>query len=143
MLDWSNFDEVLEELQRLAGQPIYKFYGDKAYFGGAWDCFAAAHQETAGLPLTDRKRLENSNMNKARVSIEWSYGHNKQLWEASNSGKYFKILQDDELIYASFRVMHLLTDCVTCFRGNVISGQRSFACPPPSLDEYLIPHPDP
>jgi len=135
----SHWDEVLFQCQSHTLQQVFKFYGDKAYFGGHWRCFVAAHQESEALPLTDRELCENMNLNKARVSIEWSYGQMKTLWAAAHAGYSWKFFQDKNYIYDSLVVLHLLTNCVTCYRGSVVSSHRAFACVPPSIDEYLVP----
>jgi len=37
----------------------------------------------------------------------------------------------------------LLKNIYNCVHGNGASGDRTFACPPPDLDQYLYPVPDP
>lgn len=138
-LEQSNIDrEILLAQMQMIGR-VYKFYGDKAYQNGNFQCITAAHQETDGIPLTEREICENSNLNKARISIEWSYGSVKQLWPACDTGKHFKFAVDKYYIANSIKVMHLFTNCLTCWRGNGASGIRTFAHPPPSFDEYLQP----
>jgi DDE superfamily endonuclease len=132
-------DELLTRVQLAAGideEHLFKFYGDSA-FQGAWRCIRSRHERPEEIPLTPRERGENRVMKKVRESIEWSFDQVDQLWLLAGTYKHRKLEVDPRTLLAEIRVMHLLTNCVTCLRGNQISGARGFRFNPPSLENYL------
>lgn len=134
----SNIDNYLFQLcQQHYGNAMYFTYGDDI-FAGYWYCLRTQHKPTAAMPLTAIQEEENANMKSARQCIELSYAKVEQNWPMINRKDSFKVDQDAERVWAEIRVMYLLTNFRVCqLEGSTMSGSRGFACPPPSLAQYL------
>ena len=134
LLSWSGIDNLLWNLQY--GRPKYCFYGDHAYRGFS-RCIRFRHFPALFAPLTPRQRLENVALNRVRTSIEWSYGLVTRKWHLATEPDRFKLETDPEVVMEQVRVLHLLTNCHVCLHGSNVSSRNTFACRPPSLEQYL------
>ena len=77
-------------------------------------------------------------MKAVRESVEWSYARAEELWPLMNKKKAHMIDLDSRMVFGQFHVMYFLTNCkVASEEGSTMTGSRMFACPPPSLEEYL------
>ena len=84
-------------------------------------------------------------MKSARESIEHSYSKAETLWPLLVWKDDKKIELDPARLFAEIRVMYMLTNMKICaLEGSTMTGERMFACPPPTLKEYLqkISHED-
>ena len=116
---------------------LYCTYGD-GIFAGYWYCMRTRHEPTPNTPLTHAQEVENDNMKAIRETIEWSYGRAEQLWPLMNKKQAHILEWDPPVVFGQFRVMFWLTNCKVCAEeGSTMTGNRMFACPPPSLQEYL------
>jgi hypothetical protein len=112
-------------------------YGDDI-FAGYWYCLRMKHKPTADLPLTPMQEEENANMKSVHEMIEWSYAKAEQNWLMLNRKDTYKLEQDPDRVWADIRMMYLLTNFKVCeLEGSTMTGTRGFACPPPTLAEYL------
>ena len=116
---------------------MYCTYGD-GIFAGRWFCLRTSHQPAPNAPLTDEQLEQNENMKSARESVEWSYAKAEKLWPLLVWKDQKKVELDPDRCFGEIRVMHLLTNFKVCaLEGSTMTGSRMFACPPPSLEEYL------
>jgi hypothetical protein len=135
----AQFDEFLIELcQEFHGDDaLYCTYGD-GIFAGYWTCVRTRHEPTQGFPLTPAQEAENDNMKAVRESVEWSNARAEELWLLMNKKKAHMVEQHSDVVFGQFRVMFFLTNCkVAAEEGSTMTGTRMFACPPPTLEEYL------
>jgi hypothetical protein len=71
-------------------------------------------------------------------TVEWSYARAEQLWPLMNKKQCHILEWDPPCVFGQFQVMFWLTNCkVAAEEGSTMTGKRMFACPPPSLQEYL------
>jgi hypothetical protein len=140
ILIWSGVDDMLHDLQTDIGQDLYSGFGDKIFWANIFRCIKASHK---GDNLTERQIAENSNMNKVRIVIEWDFGAEKSQFKACADRDSKKLLKDCDSPLRELQFCGLLKNIYNCFNGNGATGDRTFACPPPDLDEYLYVVPDP
>jgi hypothetical protein len=77
-------------------------------------------------------------MKAVRESVEWSYACAEELWPLMNKKKAHVLELDFAMVLGQFRVMFFLTYCkVAAEEGSTMAGSRMFACPLPTLEEYL------
>ena len=77
-------------------------------------------------------------MKSARESVEWSYAKEEMLWPLLVWKNDKKIELDPDRLFAEIRVMNMLTNMKVCaMEGSTMTSGKFFACPPPSLEEYL------
>jgi hypothetical protein len=141
LLRWSGLDNAIRQVCEMRFGPghVYASYAD-SIFHGSYYCVRTRHRPipALGIALTPGMRQENAVMKSARESIELGYGFACQMFPLLKVREYMKLRADHDLCLAQVRVVHLLSNCVTCMRrGNTVTGQRMFACDPPSLDEYI------
>jgi len=143
VLNWSGADDLLYEVQTAIGQQLYASFGDKIFCQGNWRCIKAARR--GPLPANDDPVLRNEekNLNKTRIPIEWEYAGMKSKFKLSIRRDNFRFKHDPEYALAEFRVLGLLKNIHACFNGTAANGSRTFAFPPPSIDDYLVPVADP
>ena len=116
---------------------LYCTYGD-GIFAGRWFCLRTRHEPAPNAPLTVAQQEQNENMKSARESVEWSYAKAEKLWPLLVWKDHKKIELDPDRCFGEIRVMHLLTNFKVCaLEGSTMTGSRMFACPPPSLEQYL------
>jgi len=143
----SELDDYLMELcqQHHGDGSLYCTYGD-GIFAGRWFCLRTRHEAAPQTELTLAQRQEqNENMKSARESIEHSYSKAETLWPLLVWKDDKKIELDPARLFAEIRVMYMLTNMKICaLEGSTMTGERMFACPPPTLKEYLqkISHED-
>ena len=65
--------------------------------------------------------------------MEWGYGRVGQLWRRITYKDALKIFLMP--VANMYHVAQLLTNCMTCVDGNIVS--RYFRVMPPSLEDYL------
>jgi len=114
-------------------------------FRGRWQTIRTQHAPLTrlALPMSAGQENENDNMVSAREAIEHGYGATDQLLPLATVKQYRKLGVDAELIHAETRVILLIRNIVTCLRqGNTCTGERMFACPPPTLESHMrcTPH---
>jgi hypothetical protein len=68
-----------------------------------------------------------------RITVENAFGQTQQLWTYTAFNKGLKA--GWQPVAAYFAVAILLSNCLTCIRGNSISGR--FFLPPPTVEAYL------
>jgi hypothetical protein len=134
----SEFDDYLRDLCAIHhNNTMYATYGDDI-FAGYWYCLRTKHKPAPGLPLTPIQEEENDNMKSVREMVEWSYAKAEQNWPMLNRKETYKLEQEPDRVWAEIRVMYLLTNFKVCeLEGSTMTGTRGFACPPPTLSEYL------
>ena len=139
ILVWSGIDDLLFDLQQDIGQDLFSAFADQIFRVNLFHCIKTAHEN----PGTYREVAENSNMNKCRVSLEWDYGAEKSQFKACIHREGKKLAQDSDAPIRELLFCSLLKNIYNCIHGNGASGDRTFACPPPSLEKYLYVVPDP
>lgn len=141
MLENSEIDDALHDLQQqqFPDRGLYCAYGDST-FRGFWHCIRTRHEAlpTLGIVLTPPLENENDCLKSARESVEMGYSLPPRLFPAIDEKKSTKLGLDAEFVVAQVRVAHFLTNLNVCFRrGSTCTGDRMFAHPPPTLEEYL------
>jgi hypothetical protein len=144
ILNWSRIDQLLHMLLQNMGLPAYKFYGDSAYAMGNYAHIIARNEPGTDDPLTVEEKEQNRVMKKVRERIELYYGQLKSLWRMTGEKEQIKLANDGEHVSAMLRLAFLLTNCKTCFNGNVVNaGISGFGILAPSIETYLRPIDDP
>jgi hypothetical protein len=140
IVEWTDIDNYLESIFLEAGMTLddcQKFYGDNG-FKSTWKCLVTAHKAAPNVPLGEDLQEENRVMKGPRESIEHSYGQVTQLWNLAMTGKkQFKLDVDSQHVFSQIRLMHFLTNCRTCLRGNLVSSSNALNLYPPNLADYL------
>jgi nuclease HARBI1 len=107
----------------------FQLFGDPAY--GVSPVMMSPFAENGRTP----EQLQwNNAMSKVRIEVEHFFGIMCQTWPFLNA--YWKMRPYSSPVGTYYRTAALLTNVITCFRGNQISSV--FNCTPPSLEEYLI-----
>jgi hypothetical protein len=135
----ANFDRFIMELciHFHGADKLFSVYGD-GIFAGYWFCLRTKHEGTEMMPLTPAQDSENDNMKSVRECVEWSYARAEQLWPLMNKKQAHILELDSAMVFGQFRVCYFLTNCkVASEEGSTMTGTRMFACPPPSLSDYL------
>ena len=88
-----------------------------------------------GETLTDKKRLFNQEISLIRILIENCFGRIGRLWQWIDW--YKDMIVRAYSVGQYWPVGVLLTNCMTCFRENVVSSR--FGVNPPLIEEYLNP----
>ena len=76
-------------------------------------------------------------MKKVRISVEWSYSEVVKNWTLSDRKKAFLLGDDPDHVGEQIRVMHLLQNCIACWRGTTASSRNAFDCDTPCIEDYL------
>ncbi|KAF0706797.1 hypothetical protein AaE_013942 [Aphanomyces astaci] len=126
ILRQSNLENVLADDDRFGG---FVVYGDPAY--GYSNHLASPF---GGARLTDAQRVVNKSMSRVRISVEWSFGQVVQYWPIVDYKKKMRI--GNSPIAKMYKVAVLLTNCITCDRGQNTNSVY-FGMMPPSLEAYL------
>jgi hypothetical protein len=137
---WSGMDDLLFNVQQDIGQRLYCVHGDKIFLNGNFRCIKVAHR---GDDLTDRQQLENSNINKARVSIEWAFAQLKKNFRQTVNRESKQLMQTNDVPLLELECCTLLKNIHNCFNGCAAGAAHTFWCQPPSLDQYLYVPPPP
>lgn len=141
IFEWTNVDNTLANLNQhqfgiQTDHECFMAYYDNGIFGRQWRCHRSPHRSAPGAPLTDDQKHENNRMSAERITVEWSYGDIDKLWALCGHKKSRLMLEKDaNLVYAQIRVLHLLTNIYTCFRGNTCSSYYQLRRP--TAQEYL------
>ena len=107
----------------------FQLFGDPAY--GVSRVIMSPFADNDRTP----EELEwNNAMSKAHIEVEHIFGIICRTWPFLNA--YWKMQAYSLPVGYYYRTAALLTNVLTCFRGNQIS--TVFNCPPPSIDEYFI-----
>lgn len=121
---------LLEQLEAKCNGNYY-IYGDPAY-----PLRRNLITPFKGHELTSQRQICNKKMSRIRESVEWGFGKIIQQFAYLDFKKNLKIgLQQVGRYYL---VGAILTNCHTCLYGSETSAY--FACPPPTLEEYLNYH---
>ena len=83
---------------------------------------------------TPQQLAWNTAMSAVRIEVEDIFGILSKTWPFLNA--HWKMRAFASPVGAYYRTAALLTNAMTCIRGNQISA--AFSLPPPSLEEYLI-----
>lgn len=108
--------------------PGFYLYGDPAYPLSKW--LLSPFKNAA--PNT-REAEFNKRMGSVRVTVEWCFGSLVNQWAFLDFKKQHKVFLSPIAKY--YLVGTLLSNCITCLRGNETS--QFFKCMPPTLEEYL------
>ena len=123
---------VLINAQRvLLGQPEFRLYSDKIF---RTDLILIAAYSAARGFVTPWMHNLNHIMSPLRVSVEWSYGKVKYLFQSLSLKMAQKMLRGrpvDDFICAT-----LFTNCRTCYQWDG-PFRTTFGVPPPSIHDYL------
>ena len=125
LLNYSNLETALQNAQCFEG---YGIYGDPAY--GCTQYFVSPFPT---IPYNELKATFNANMSKYRVCVEWSFADILRYWQSLEMRYSQRVFMTP--VKKMYIVAVLLTNCVTCFNGNVTSN--FFDIKPPSIDEYI------
>ena len=135
----AQFDDFMRDLcvHFHGANHLYATYGD-GIFASYWYCLRTQHEPSALYPLTPDQITENENMKAVCESVEWSYAHAEQLWPLMNKKQVHILEWNSDVVFGQFRVMYFLMNCKVCSEeGSTCTGTHMFACPPPTLEEYL------
>ncbi|KAH9154917.1 hypothetical protein AeRB84_003056 [Aphanomyces euteiches] len=121
----SNLERLIKNDSRFNG---FVIYGDPAY--GYSDQLASPF---GGARLSYAQQQVNRSMSKVRINVEWSYGQILQYWPIVDYKKKLRI--DTSPSAKMYKVAVLLTNCITCDRGQN-TNSAYFGISPPSLQVY-------
>jgi len=114
------------------GSPILYVYGDPAYHE-AYGVLCPWKDRRGRRWLAPEMRAFNRRLSSVRIAVENAFGQVQQSWTYTAYSKALKMKWQPLGTY--FLVAALLTNCLTCLRGNSISSR--FGLPPPSVEVYL------
>ena len=114
---------------------LYAFYGDN-FFNNA-DCIRRAHAEDALNPLPDQLKYENNGMKAVRISIEHGYAEYSNSFKICENFREFKLHQENPHAKEQLVVCFLLSNMLNTLNGSQCTGNETFFCTTPSLEEYL------
>jgi len=117
-----------------AGGPVYHIFGDVAY--------PLSLYLLRGFKgnLSDEQVQFNKAMSSVRISVEWGFGRNANLWQALEFKRKRQLLQS--AVSTKHQVATLLSNCLTCLRPASNQTSLYFNCLPETLAEYLRPRQD-
>jgi hypothetical protein len=136
--DWmmwleSGCEDRLKQLMDHMEEPEWLFlYGDPAYRCTTGIMSPFSHPRgRRHLPLDEQ--AFNRSLSSARIAVENCFGRTQQLFSYMAFSKGLR--SGSQPVAAYFAIAILLTNCHTCFHGNLIS--RRFKVDPPSIEAYL------
>ena len=134
----SNLDDFLWNIQtNMPFDPLSAF-GDSTYGAQHLRCIRSYFfQLIPGIALTPEQDVCNNRIKPARQTIEHSYGELETNFRICTQPSSMKLCQSNPYAIEQLRVCHLLSNIYTCLNGNKCS--LAFDCPPPLLDDYLVP----
>ncbi|ETP45982.1 hypothetical protein F442_07710 [Phytophthora nicotianae P10297] len=109
----------------------YRIFGDCAY--GRDDVMLSPFEGAVGN-LTEAQKDINSKMSKVRVSVEWSYAQVVNYWKTLDVKSNLRV--GTQPVGQMYRVGILMTNCITCIRGENTASDY-FSVKPPDNREYL------
>lgn len=86
-----------------------------------------------GRGLTNQQHLFNTRVHSVRTHVEWAFGQLMAVFKLLAYTPFMKIRKSN--IGGVFRIAAILFNARICMRGSETCSY--FACPPPSLNEYL------
>jgi hypothetical protein len=107
-------------------------YGDAAYRGLTW----TFGPYLGGKALSALHQDFNRSLSSVRISIEQCFGRTGELWMWMTWKR--ALISGLMPIGSLYQVAVLLTNCMGCFRTNVVSNR--FDIKPPSIEQYLNPN---
>ena len=114
------------------GHSTLYLYGDPSYKYSYR--VIAPFKHPRGCPALEKwQQKTNERLFSVRISVEHTFGHTQVLWTYTAYGKGLRA--GSSPVAAYFAVAILLTNCLTCLRGNQTSER--FVVDPPSVEEYL------
>ncbi len=142
VLNLSGADDFLVNLQ-VAHNPhvggngniLYAAYGDKLF--NIRQCIISAHRGDELNPLTEQERKENTGFNAIRILIENAFALIANKWRICSQNLEFKLGQKNPHAAAQLAFCYLLSNMSVCFHGSIVGATESFACAPPSIEEYM------
>jgi len=134
--DWaifrrSHLAKKLEEI--MEGHPTLYLYGDPSY-KHTYGVMAPFKHPRGRFALEPWQQKANERMSSVRIAVEHAFRHTQVLWTYTAYGKGLRA--GSSPVAAYFAAAILLTNCLTCLRGNQTSAR--FVVDPPSLEEYLL-----
>lgn len=127
-------DELRAVFRRLPNNQHLYLYGDLAY----WPAFGVMgpHRDVRGGTegLTPIQKAANLTMSTARITVEWGFGRNVNLWGINSYKRGSKIMASPVAMY--YVASTLLTNLRTCMDGRNQTSD-TFQLAPPSVEEYL------
>ena len=137
----SECNEFLEDLQRgifvlpNGNQAFYASHGDGLF--APRSCISRDHKATRNSPLNIFQDAENSSLRSVRVTIEHSYAFVRNKFKILRNTGEFMLKQERPHASFQLRVVFLYSNISICLNGSQVSGVYTFACPPPTLQDYL------
>ena len=134
--DWyifgkSGLEDIVDKI--FEGEQTLYIFGDPAYHGSG--ATMAPYRKPRGGQLTAAQREFNIEMSRRRVSVEHRFGHIQQNWMRNSFPLTLRVGQTPLAVASYYLAAVLLSNFMTCLRGNQIS--EAFQCAPPTLEEYL------
>jgi hypothetical protein len=118
------------EIRRLLAA-LY-LYGDPSY-KHSYGIMAPFKHPRGHFALEPLQQKTNERLSSAMIAIEHAFRHTQVLWTYTAFGKGLRA--GSFPVAACFAIAVLLTNCLTCLRGNQTS--QRFVVTPPTLKEYL------
>ncbi|RPA99162.1 hypothetical protein L873DRAFT_1828123 [Choiromyces venosus 120613-1] len=113
---------------------LYRIYTGPSAYWQAFGILGLYQSSIPGAVLSCTEEAANVLMSSARISVEWEFGLNVNLWGINNYKKGSKIMSSPVTTY--YLVSTLPTNIYTCFKGRNIVSYK-FNCPSPSLEDYI------
>ena len=133
--DWSIWrrSKLPKKLQEvMEGHPMLYLYRDPSY-KHSYRVFAPYKHPQGRFALEPWQQKFNKRLSAARIAVEHAFGHIQVLWTYTAYGKGLRT--GSSPVAAYYAAATLLTNCLTCIRGNQTSSR--FVVNPPSIEEYL------
>ena len=117
----------------MEGNPTLYLYGDHSY-KHSYGVIAPFQHPIGRFALESWQKKTNERISSARVAVEHAFGHTQVHWTYTAFGKDLRA--GSSPVTAYFAAAILLTNCLTCLRGNQTSER--YVVDSPSLEEYLL-----
>jgi hypothetical protein len=133
----SNLDRFLVLIQAHLPPHMQCMIFGNSIFRGNLQMITSYYQALPPDVLTPSKLKCHAALRAARMPIKKNYGLQSCVQRLcdTRSGSSYGLVHP----YAidQLQVCHLLINCYICFNGDQASGAKTFAYPPPSIDQYL------
>lgn len=114
------------------------FFGDSKFRVSRWRCIRGRHAPNRNGPWRNaREEAEDKVMNRARETIEHSYGTLVNQFHILQRREEIKLEQDPVNVLQMIRVCHLFYNLYVCANGNSVSSPNALNCRPPTIETYL------
>jgi len=138
LVHWSAIDALLVQIQAVFFGCHYVFFGDSKFRVSRWRCIRGRHAPNRNGPWRNaREEAEDKVMNRARETIEHSYGTLVNQFHILQRREEIKLEQDPVNVLQMIRVCHLFYNLYVCANGNSVSSPNALNCRPPTIETYL------